>query len=695
MRTVLASLLIVGVLALGSIWSPVASGSQLGQTILQFPTPTPSRTPTRTPTPIVTMTPQFCPTVVVTPAVSLSSSRVVQGGTLTARGRGFAAGTMVTARLLGPTGTEIRSMLRADQCGETPLMTITTSNTDPPGRYVLIMDGLNPSEAPVSPSAEFDIVERTITPTQLTTPTPTASPTATATPTVPTEPRTAPVDLSQTLRPERPDAVLVQGQPFGWRHVVRVTNTSRASMGFVMVASGPNPVMSRLGFLAQGEPVTISFSTEYSDDVRFTSTSASSGQVAVRGTSLVWNGQLGPGESVDVTAAFDQTPSQALVFSSPVRGQSLVVGDPRGVNLVVPPPAPPLPPPAHRFVQPRPPPVDPAMGPRFFPDTGFTVVDEAIWIYYHRRGGPRTLGPPISRLMRVNGARVQLFERGMLEVRDDGAVVALNLLEPPFLPYQNLGDVLLPPGDDALAVNAPQPDQPDFAERAHEFVRANSPESFENLSTRFYSTFLGTVRFHDAFFDGRGDPNLVPGFNLEIWGLPRSQPSLFATAPEQIDPSRALLLYQRGVMVHDGRTGTTAALPLGYYVRSILAGDDSVGALADAAASGLLWGQYDPDSAEWLARPDELLETSLVLAFTREDDLGEAVAVRPRRRWIQVLESTPTYTDAGDPMWTAEPDEWYRVVRREEAWALAVWELDPPESAVWIIVDERVRMSLE
>jgi hypothetical protein len=195
----------------------------------------------------------------------------------------------------------------------------------------------------------------------------------------------------------------------------------------------------------------------------------------------------------------------------------------------------------------------------------------------------------------------------------------LNLLEPPFLAFQNLGEVVLPSVDEGLVATAPSPDLPDFGERAQEFVQVNSPQEFEGLNPQFYSTFLGTVRFSDAFFDGRGDPNLVPGFNLEIWGFPRSLPSFYARAPEETDATRAVLLFQRGVMVHDSGAGTTEPLPLGRYMRALLTGDDSRPALVEAAQESPLWAQYDPEAVGWVARPDELPDSNLVLAFTPDE----------------------------------------------------------------------------
>src|SRR5205814_2464383 len=105
---------------------------------------------------------------------------------------------------------------------------------------------------------------------------------------------------------------------------------------------------------------------------------------------------------------------------------------------------------------------------------------------------------------------------------DDGGVSSVNLLEPPFLTAEALlGDLRLPPPDPGLLGSAPDPGD---ADASQEFVRANAPEDFGGQTTKFYSTFLGTVLFRDAFFDGNGDPNLVPGFDLESWGLPTSGP---------------------------------------------------------------------------------------------------------------------------------------------------------------------------
>jgi hypothetical protein len=361
-RAVLASVAACGVLlVLQTFQDPVASGNPLDQGLIQFPTPTPTRavtsTPTRTLAPSTTPTSTSCP---ASAAVLLTTNRVFQGDSLSARGVGFLPSTTVRLRVINPDGLEIVTQRTTDSNCEV-LIQIATSGSDRPGHYRVVAEGTDQSQRSVAPSADYDLlasltltVGRTGTPR----PSPTPESTATPTPSGPQELRPAPIELTQSLQPVQMDAVPVAGQPFGWRHVMRISNISQAEL--MIFSVGPLAIPRHLDLLAQGEQVGTTLSTDYSDDVRFISTSATMGQSTVRGTSLVWEGQIGPGQSVEVTALLEQTPAQALVFSNPIRGQSLVAADTRGASLVVPPPAPPQPPPAVRLVQPPPPPVDPA-----------------------------------------------------------------------------------------------------------------------------------------------------------------------------------------------------------------------------------------------------------------------------------------------------------------------------------------------
>ena len=580
--------------------------------------------PTPTNTVSAIATPTFSPTADIAncrlPNVVLSSTRIVQGSPLIISGRGFAPNSQVTLNIVGGGTDRTIGVYTANSgCEATAIL---TPGDETPGQYVVIMTGISPTGGTIAPRGQYELVARAGASPTLGTAVPTALPVF---PTSAIPPTGAPVTVDQTLAVTGGNPVPAVGQRTDYEHVMRITNRTGQALDLRSLAIGP---LVHAASLSAQTGVTISVTTDYSSDVTIASANASVGTATIRGASLVWDGQLAAGQTAEVRTSLQQTPTTALVANQPVRGQSLVVADSRGGNLVVPQPVRPSLPPAQRLVQPPPPPVDPVTGSRFFPETGFSVADDNIWTYYHRRGGQRTFGAPISRLMLLNGAWVQQFERGMLQVFEDGRVVSVNLLEDPYLTYDVLGDLVLPPVDEAMLLLSPNPEEPDFAARSQEYVREYAPEQFVDLSPRFYSSFLGTVLFRDAFFNGQGDPNLVPGFNLEIWGLPTSRPANHVTGPETVDPAIVLLRYQRGVMRHDSRAGTTAGVPLGAYLRAILAGDESIPGLADVASGSPLWSQYDPNAVNWVSRPDELAETNLVLVFTREDDGNEAVPIR-------------------------------------------------------------------
>ncbi len=603
--------------------------------VVAVPTPTftvPIATPTITPTPDVASC--RLPTVV------LSSSRVVQGSPLIITGRGFAPNSQVTLSIVGSGGERTVGVYTASSACEAVAI-LSPGLDEAPGQQIVIMTGIAPTGGTIAPRAQYELAARsagTSTPEPIV-PTPTL-PTPVLVPTQATPATTAPVTVDQTLAITGGNQVPVVGQRTDYEHVIRITNRSTQSLDLRGIALGPLVRAASLSALAAQTGVTISVTTDYASDVTIANATASTGQVTIRGASLVWDGQLAAGQSAEVRTSLQQTPTTAFGVNQPIRGQSLIVTDPGGRNVAVPPSVQPRLPPAQRLVQPPPPPVDPVTGSRFFPETGFSVADDNIWVYFNRRGGQRTFGAPISRLMLLNGAWVQQFERGMLQVFEDGRVVSVNLLDDFYLPYEVLGDVVLPPIDEAMLLLAPGADEPDFGVRSQEFVREYAPEQYGDLATRFYSTFLGTVLFRDAFFDGNGDPNLVPGFALEIWGLPTSRPAPLVTGPDTSDPAVVQLRFQRGVMRHDGRSGTTSAVPLGYYLRSILAGDESVPGLAEVASSSPLWAQYDPEAPDWVARPEALPETNLVLVFTREDDETEAVPIRNNRAESVAVEDT-------------------------------------------------------
>jgi hypothetical protein len=579
------------------------------------------------------------------------SARVTAGQNATVIGRGFQPGSLVRVSIDGPSELLDDGVQRAASSSCDITQALRTRATDSPGRYRVTLDGVNLTGSAISVQTEFELVGGSAEPTPASaeptpgaaTPVPPATPVAPDTPAAPPpdQPPPPPVDGSaalafdQSLTVTGGSAVPMVGVPTEYSHVMRLTNTGVLTSGLRPDKNVPGEVLASwsvrsaddgpwlpLSVVAvlQGDTLTLRTTTEYTPGTQIVSSNANVGQTSVQGSTLVWEGRLQPGETLTLQTNVVHTPTEAGVVNDVVRAQSVVGTTARGATLVVPPPRRPVPPPPQRLVQPTPLPVDPATGSRFFPATGFSVADDNIWLYFVRRGGERTFGAPLSRLMLLNGAWVQLFERGMLQAFEDGRVVSVNLLEAPYLPYETIGDLTLPTVDEGLIAGAPDPAAGDFASRAQEFVRDNSPDQYEGLATRFYNTFLGTVLFRDAFWDGVGDPNLIPGFNLEIWGLPTSLPALRVDANGEIDPNVARLRFQRGVMVHDATSGTTTAPSLGYSLRSILLGDGSQPELEAVAGTSPLWAQYDPESPDWVRRPEELAETNLVLVFTREDD---------------------------------------------------------------------------
>jgi len=51
--------------------------------------------------------------------------------------------------------------------------------------------------------------------------------------------------------------------------------------------------------------------------------------------------------------------------------------------------------------------------------------------------------------------------------------------------------------------------------------------------------------------------------------------------------------------------------------------------------------------------------------------------------WMLVHQPTDAYGDDGTWLWTAQPDEWYRVITADNQWVQAVWENDSPQNYAW------------
>ena len=78
---------------------------------------------------------------------------------------------------------------------------------------------------------------------------------------------------------------------------------------------------------------------------------------------------------------------------------------------------------------------------------------------------------------------------------------------------------------------------------------------------------------------------------------------------------------------------------------------------------------------------------------------GDPASDIPAEDWLLILRPVQTYALNMEPLWIAEPGDWYRVALTEGGHALALWEYDADQWAVWIPLDEatilRVRVDAD
>jgi N-acetylmuramoyl-L-alanine amidase len=278
---------------------------------------------------------------------------------------------------------------------------------------------------------------------------------------------------------------------------------------------------------------------------------------------------------------------------------------------------------------------------RLFPQTGYRVGEDAFWTYFRRRGGVRTFGYPVSNPFTLQGFRVQVFQRAVLQIQPNGTVAIANVLDEGLLPYTTINGSSFPAADPDVIQRQPQVSEPNYHAKALQFVRENAPDTWQGMKVGFFQTFAGAVRAEEAFPDGGASDGLLLGFNLEIWGLPTSRPTA--------DPTNGGFVYQRfqrGIMHYDAACTCTQGLLLADYLKSILTLRNLPPDLAVQAQRSPFYGQLDPARPGWLKRPGELPATDLKDAFQG----AEAVAAADTRTGALAVGSPPrTITAATSP----------------------------------------------
>lgn len=251
--------------------------------------------------------------------------------------------------------------------------------------------------------------------------------------------------------------------------------------------------------------------------------------------------------------------------------------------------------------------------PRYFPQTRYAITDDRFWDYFQKRGGVATFGYPVSNTFVLLGHKTQIYQRQVMQLRPDGSVALMNLLDNGLMPYTRINGSVFPGPDPEVVKRHPGVNDPDYHRKVLEFVREFAPDTWQELPVRFYQTFLNTVRFEDAFPDGEGDPNLLPGFSLEIWGLPTSRPT-----PDPGNKNFVYLRFQRGIMHYDDACKCTQGLLLADYLKSLLLGRGIPPDLLAQAKDSPFLGQYNPQKPNSINRPQQLPASELKAAFRRD-----------------------------------------------------------------------------
>ena len=141
-------------------------------------------------------------------------------------------------------------------------------------------------------------------------------------------------------------------------------------------------------------------------------------------------------------------------------------------------------------------------------------------------------------------------------------------------------------------------------------MRRVSPDTFNGQHVGFFNLFNTTVPVDVAFAGQTPNPDLVTLLNLEIWGLPTSNPAA--------DPGNGGFIYQRyqrGIMHFDASCGCTQGILVGEYLKAVITGRSLPPDLAADMQSSRFLNQYSPGSPGWTARPAQLPSTDMNGAF--------------------------------------------------------------------------------
>ena len=236
-----------------------------------------------------------------------------------------------------------------------------------------------------------------------------------------------------------------------------------------------------------------------------------------------------------------------------------------------------------------------------------------------KRGGVKTFGYPASRKFMFQGREVQFFQRRVIQIKPDGRPGQLNILDKGLLEYNLVNGATFPHYDEKLVASAPRVGSKNYQTALLDWIEQHVPNVWRGSRVNFLHVFLNTVKFYEAYPDGSGDPNWMPGINLEMWGAVTSR-----LAPDPNNHNFVYLRFQRGIMHFDKNSGETQGLLLGDHLKSIITGDNLPADLAEEAKGSALYRQYDNAKPNGVARPGQLSSTNLKDAFETEGDVSRS-----------------------------------------------------------------------
>ena len=231
-------------------------------------------------------------------------------------------------------------------------------------------------------------------------------------------------------------------------------------------------------------------------------------------------------------------------------------------------------------------------------------------IFFQHRGSIRTFGYPVSRLFKLDGFPVQIFQREVMQLWPDGSVHTLNLLDAGLLPYTKINGSTFPAPDVSVINSTPTPSDPAYATKIVQFVLDQAPDTFLGEPVNFARTFSSTVSAQDA---PDAPDSILPLFDLDVWGAPTSHPAQ--------DPNNFNFIYQRfqrGIMHYDKGCGCTQGLLLADYLKSVITGQNLPTDLQAQVQTSKYYRQYAPGKPGSVARPTELVGSDLTNAFDQQ-----------------------------------------------------------------------------